>query len=199
MRLTLWSGPLLVWACLAHPVAAQQRNTSTCAAIKDLTRRLECYHGSSDNSLHQADEPSADIPDEQARREHARARFTRDRQALRDAVGVVVGGKRSTTRDDRDSIELSFVYENRTDRDIRGFKGTVLFTAESGDLLKKVSLEEEDGLKAKQIMSVTRQVAYNRGVEAERRFLGTDLKQMQIEWKPELILFTDGTSLASPQ
>jgi len=89
MRVVPWGVPVLVWACLICPVAAQQGNTSTCATIKDVTRRLECYNRSSHNSLPQSDEPSADIPDEKTRQEHARARFTRDRQALRDAIKMV--------------------------------------------------------------------------------------------------------------
>jgi hypothetical protein len=138
--------------------------------------------------------------EEKQRREKAKAEADQRRKALLDALIITVYDKGFQASDYTegvydDYITIELAYENHTTKDIRGFKGIVVFNDLFGDEIEKLQLKEDRIVKAGQTLKVAKTIDYNQFKDDDKKLRSTTLENMKIEWVPDTIMFTDGTSL----
>jgi hypothetical protein len=95
----------------------------------------------------------------------------------------------------RDTISIAFVFENKSPKDIKAFKGTTVFNDLFGEKIRDIQLSYDGGLKAGQKKNWYGEIEYNNFISEHRKFKDTELNNMKFEWKPQVVIFTDGSSL----
>lgn len=133
--------------------------------------------------------------EDRQKREKAKAEAENQRKLLRDALSVTLYEKGFQSGSFQDYITLKMSYQNTSGKDIRGFKGTVVFQDLFGDAIKQVNLKEDDIVKASETKRVGRTLNYNQFISADAKLRSTEMDNLKAIWNPDLILFTDGTSL----
>lgn len=90
-------------------------------------------------------------------------------------------------------VEVGYAYENRSTKDVRAFEGEVAFKDILENDLARLRLKILTPLKAGQKTSVTERhsLSYLGGLGDLR---GKKLEDVKIAWRPQKILFADGTS-----
>ncbi len=94
-----------------------------------------------------------------------------------------------------DKISIAFVFENKSNKDIKAFKGETIFKDAFGEIIKKINLTYDEGIKAGQKKNWYGETKYNQFMEDQRKFRDTELENMKFEWKPKAIIFSDGSKL----
>ena len=138
---------------------------------------------------------AAEAKQESLRIAQARAEEEQQRAALREAVTITVFDKELDPGDYRSSMMCKVMIENRSDKDVRGFQGTIVFNDLFDDQIIRFELKEDDILQAGQTRRVTRYWNYNQFMDEHTLWAGTKLENMKVHWEPTTILFTDGTSM----
>lgn len=133
--------------------------------------------------------------DDRVSRERARAAAEKHREVLYGALAVTLYEKGFYSGDFQDYVTLRLMYENRSGKDMRAFRGTLQFNDLFGEEVQKAELKEDKILKAGETRRVDRSLPYNRFIEADRKLRSTALENLKVVWLPTTILFTDGTSL----
>ncbi len=95
----------------------------------------------------------------------------------------------------QDKILISFVFVNKSTKDIRAFKGTVIFNDLFGKKLKETNLSYEDGIKAGQKKNWVGELPYNDFLPGQRTFRDATLDNIKFEWQPQVIIFTDESKI----
>lgn len=137
--------------------------------------------------------------DEDKRRvEAAKVEADKKRQELLAVLAVTVydkGANKNQYIDNVSEITLSFSYQNLSAKEIRGFKGTVVFKDVFGDVIKQADIKEDQPLGPNATRRDKRSLNYNMFTDDDKKLLATKLSEMKVVWEPDTILFTDGTSL----
>jgi hypothetical protein len=94
-----------------------------------------------------------------------------------------------------DEINLVFIFENTSGKDIKAFKGETVFKDAFGENIRTINLTYDEGLKAGQKKKWYGQVEYNQFIADQRKFRDTELANMKFEWQPKAIIFADGTQI----
>jgi len=94
-----------------------------------------------------------------------------------------------------DVIEVVFIFENKGSRDIKAFKGEAIFKDAFGEAIKTSNLVYDGGIKAGQRKKWYGDIRYNRFMNDQVRFKNTELENMKFEWRPEAIIFSDGSRM----
>lgn len=120
--------------------------------------------------------------------------------ALRSHLSVVLYEKGFREKDIyagqfNDYITVKVALENRGDKPIKAFRGTFVFKDLFGKEIYSISLYSDEGLKPKQKKTKVYSIEYNQFVDAHEKLRFTSLSNMRVEWKPQTILFADGTKL----
>lgn len=92
-------------------------------------------------------------------------------------------------------IGFQLAFENHSDKDIAGFKGVISFKDMFGDTIKNLTLSYDDGVKAKSTAKYEGSTDYNEFMGEDSKLLNTDLDKIKFEFKPSVIMFTDGTKI----
>lgn len=95
----------------------------------------------------------------------------------------------------QDAITMTFAFKNTSSKDIRAFKGVVVYKTLMGDLITQMNLERDQVISAGHSATWDAQTDYNQFMDKDVKLRNTDLKNLKIEWQPQSILFTDGTKL----
>jgi hypothetical protein len=132
---------------------------------------------------------------EEAAKEEARLA-----EQLRTTVQVAVYKKSFSASDWQrgqyeDYISLGFVFKNLTNKDIRGFTGTVIFNDIFDKEIAKTNLSIDEVLPAGKTVRWQGQRKYNQFDSEDKKLANTDLNNLKIVWMPEKVLFTDGTKI----
>lgn len=133
--------------------------------------------------------------DEKARVAKARAEEEAQRKKLLDALTVTVFDKGFQNADYQDYVTIRVVYENKSGKDIRGFKGAIQFNDLFGAEIMPVNITEDEPLKAGETKRQGFTLKYNQFIDKHVKLRNTSLENMKVEWRPEAILFSDGTSM----
>lgn len=131
---------------------------------------------------------------EKEAREKAKAAEEKQRAALLQSLVVTIYEKGFAKISYQDYITIKLSYENKSGKDIRGFKGVVVFKDLFGDEIKSVNLKEDEIFKVGETKRVSRTINYNQFIDADQKLNGTTMDNLKVEWKPELIMFTDGST-----
>lgn len=132
---------------------------------------------------------------EEAAKEEARLA-----EQLRKTVDVAIYKKNFSPSDYQsgqyeDYISLGFVFKNLTDKDIRGFTGTVIFNDIFDKEISKTNLSYDEILPAGKTVRWNGQKKYNQFRDEDKKLANTELNNLKLVWMPEKVLFTDGTKI----
>jgi hypothetical protein len=92
-------------------------------------------------------------------------------------------------------ITVAVIITNNTSKDIRAFKGTMVFKTILGTDIHKVGFEYDQPLSAGKSATYKAAMKYNEFRERDVRLLNTNLADIKFDFVPVAILFTDGTHL----
>jgi len=124
--------------------------------------------------------------------------------ALRDYLTVTIYDKGFHKADIysgeyEDYISSKFAFENRGQKDIRAFRGTVVFRDLFGQEIYSTGLAYDEGIRAGQKKNWAGSIKYNQFDDALVRLRSKDLPNLKVEWKPKTILFADGSALGDTE
>ncbi len=97
--------------------------------------------------------------------------------------------------DYQEYITYKFVIQNKSDKDIRAVKGNISFTNLFDDEIKSLNFVYDQLIKAGKEVNWNAQTEYNQFMDDDVLLRNKDLKDIKIIWKPEKIIFADGTTL----
>lgn len=118
---------------------------------------------------------------------------------LREAVRIEVFEKTFVKADYRrgiisDQINVSLVFENKTERPVAGVKGTVVFEDLFGDVVKRINLSYDDGIPAQETATWRGSIRYNQFMDGDTKLAQTPLEKLSTRWEPEAVVFEGGTT-----
>jgi hypothetical protein len=114
---------------------------------------------------------------------------------LRKAVIVSCVEKDYTEVDYQDYIIYKFVIQNKSDKAIRAVKGRITFTNLFDDEIKSLNFVYDQPIPAGKEVNWNATSDYNQFMGEDKALKNKDLKDLKVIWKPEKIIFKDGTTL----
>ncbi len=94
-------------------------------------------------------------------------------------------------------ITLKCVYENKSDKDIRAFRGRVQFTDLFGKEIFTTNMTISDPIKAGGRATWDGLIKYNQFITDQQNLRNAEMANMKIIWLPDSVLFEDGSSLGA--
>lgn len=116
-------------------------------------------------------------------------------EKLRKTIGVAIYDKGFQEVDWQDYNTFKFAFENKSDKGIRAFKGTVVFTDLFDEEIYSLNLTIDEPIPSGQTVTWNGQADYNPYREQDVVLRNKELDDLKIIWKPEKIIFTDNTTL----
>jgi hypothetical protein len=132
---------------------------------------------------------------EKRRMTKARAEEEAQRVTLRDALTVTVFDKAFQNVAHQDYVTIRVAYENTSGKDIRGFKGVLQFNDLFGAEIVPFTISEDEPLRMGETKRQGWTLKYNQFKDEHVKLRNTVLDNLKIDWKPQIILFSDGTSM----
>jgi len=114
---------------------------------------------------------------------------------LKNALTVTIFDKGYAEYDYQEYITYKFAFENKTDKEITAFTGQIMFTDLFDKEIKSLNLTYDDGVAASSIKNYSATTDYNQFMDEDQLLKSKNLKQIKLVWKPEKILFADGSTL----
>ncbi len=114
---------------------------------------------------------------------------------LKNALTVTIFDKGYVEYDYQEYITYKFAFENKTDKEITAFTGQIMFTDLFDKEIKSLNLTYDDGVAASSIKNYSATTDYNQFMDEDQLLKSKNLKQIKLVWKPEKILFADGSTL----
>jgi hypothetical protein len=114
---------------------------------------------------------------------------------LTEAVVVSCFEKGFTEYNYEDYITYKFVIKNKSDKDIRAVKGGITFTNLFDEEISSLNFVYDQPIEAGTEVKWNAQTDYNQFKDEDKNLRNKDLKDLKVVWKPEKIIFDDGTTL----
>ena len=114
---------------------------------------------------------------------------------LSEAVIVSCFEKGYTEVDYQDYITYKFVVQNKSDKAIRAVKGGITFTNLFDEEIKSLNFVYDKPIEAGKEVNWNATTNYNQFMNEDQTLKNKDLKDLKVVWKPEKIIFVDGTTL----
>lgn len=116
-------------------------------------------------------------------------------EKLRAATAVTIFEKDYVEVDYQDFITMKFVIKNKSDKEIRAMKGVIVFNNLFDEEIKSVNFMYDQQIEAGGEIVWDASLEYNQFSSEDKTLRSKDLKDIKVVWKPEKIMFSDGTSL----
>lgn len=97
--------------------------------------------------------------------------------------------------DYQDYITYKFVIQNKSDKAIRAVKGRITFTNLFDEEIKSLNFVYDQPLEAGKQVNWNATTDYNQFMDEDQTLKNKELKDLKVVWKPEKIIFEDGTTL----
>ena len=114
---------------------------------------------------------------------------------LAEAVTVSCFEKGFTDYNYEDYITYKFVIKNKSDKKIRAVKGGITFTNLFDDEISSLNFVYDQPIEAGKEITWNAQTDYNQFKDEDKTLRNKDLKDLKVVWKPEKIIFENGTTL----
>lgn len=114
---------------------------------------------------------------------------------LTESVLVSCYSKSFAEYDYQEYITYKFVIQNKSDKGIRAVKGSISFTNLFDDEIKSLSFVYDQPIAAGKEVTWNAQTDYNQFMDDDVTLKNKDLKDLKVVWKPEKVIFEDGTAL----
>jgi len=92
-------------------------------------------------------------------------------------------------------ITYKFVFQNKAEKDIRAFTGTVYINDLFDKEITSFSLTYDDGISANSTKNWNAQTDYNEFIDRDVTLKNKDIEDLKIKWVPKKIIFTDNSTL----
>jgi hypothetical protein len=116
-------------------------------------------------------------------------------ERLRAATAVTIFEKDYIEYNYQDYITLKFIIKNKSEKEIRAMKGAITFTNLFDDEIKTVNFVYDQHIAGGGEATWDATLDYNQFSSEDQTLRNKDLKDLKVVWKPEKIMFSDGTSL----
>jgi len=133
--------------------------------------------------------------EEKALQERAASEEASRISRLKNAVIVTCFNKGFIEGDYDDYISYGFAIKNKTTKDIRAIKGSLLFTDLFDEEINTIRLTYDTPIKAGVTANWNATTDYNRFMDKDVSLKNKDLNDLKVIWKPEKVIFMDGTTL----
>ncbi len=127
--------------------------------------------------------------------EKAKLEEEEKRQRLGSALTVAMYDKGFEKYDYQEYLTYSLAFENKTEKDIRAFKGSISIQDLFDTEIKSINLTIDDPIKAGETFKGTYTTDYNQFRDEDSRLKSKDMDDLKVVWTPEKIIFADGTTL----
>jgi len=117
------------------------------------------------------------------------------RARLGAALTVAMYDKGFTKADYQEYLQYAIAFENKTGQDIRAVKGSIKITDLFDTEIKSINIVMDDVIPAHQTFKNVYTTEYNQFMDEDTRLAGKEMKDIKTIWKPEKIIFADGTTL----
>jgi hypothetical protein len=117
------------------------------------------------------------------------------RQRLSAALTVAMYNKGFSKYDYQEYLTYSLAFNNKTDKDIRAFKGSLSIQDLFDSEIKSINLTIDDPIRAGETFKGTYTTDYNQFKDEDSRLKNKDMDDLKIIWTPEKIIFSDGSTL----
>jgi hypothetical protein len=114
---------------------------------------------------------------------------------LSESVLVSCFSKSFTKYDYEEYITYKFVIQNKSDKQIRAVKGSITFTNLFDETIKSLNLVYDQPIDSGIEVTYNAQTDYNQFTDSDKALKNKDLKDLKVIWKPEKIIFEDGSTL----
>jgi hypothetical protein len=95
--------------------------------------------------------------------------------------------------DSGDRIDLTLTFYNYLKKDVRAIKGTVVFRDLFDEVILRVNLTDETGMRAGGNSQWRGGIEYNQFIDSHQRLLSIDTNDTGISFELESVIYTDGT------
>lgn len=99
----------------------------------------------------------------------------------------------------QDQVTFSLGFQNKGAKDLKGFKGTIVFKDMFGDVVKRLNLSYDQPVRAGKTVTWEGSMDFNPYMEDNVKLRDTDQSKLKLDFEPDAILFTDGTRLTIPE
>jgi hypothetical protein len=96
----------------------------------------------------------------------------------------------------QDYITYTFTFENKSNKDILGIKGSVTFYDIFDEKIKSLRLSYDDGIKSKKTVNYRATTDYNQFMSEDKKLKDTELNKLKVVWEPEQLIFSDGEKIS---
>lgn len=127
--------------------------------------------------------------------EKAKLEEEEKRRRLSTALTVAMYNKGFEKYDYEEYLTYSLAFNNKSDKDIRAFKGSLSIQDLFDTEIKSINLTIDDPIKAGETFKGTYTTDYNQFKDEDSRLKNKDMENLKIVWTPEKIIFTDGSTL----
>ena len=114
---------------------------------------------------------------------------------LNKALTVVLYEKGFDKYNYQEYITYSLAFENKTDKEIIAIKGSITFNDLFDTEIKSVNLKIDQKIPPKETYKGTYNSDYNENINENILLKSKNLDDLKVIWKPEKIIFADGTTL----
>jgi hypothetical protein len=112
---------------------------------------------------------------------------------------VVVSKKNVEGEFGQNYVTMEMAFENKTDKDIQGVKGTLKVTDIFGDLIRNIQFSYDRGIAAKKATTYKGDIRINRFDGKDLKLYNTDFDKLKTSFETETIIFKDGTKVEAPE
>jgi hypothetical protein len=117
------------------------------------------------------------------------------RKRLGSSLTVAMYDKGFEKYDYQEYITYSIAFENKSQKDIRAFKGSITINDLFGVKIKSISLTIDDIIISGETFKSTYTTEYNQFMDEDKRLRNKDMDDLIVLWTPEKIIFEDGSTL----
>lgn len=114
---------------------------------------------------------------------------------FKSIINVALYDKGYRKEDFEDYLEYYLVFENKSDKNIRAIKGSLLITDLFDTEIKNLNFVNDDGIPAHTIVKNSYTTDYNQFEDSDIQYRSKNLKDLKTKWVTEKIIFEDGTTL----
>ncbi|MFD2890883.1 hypothetical protein ACFS5J_02525 [Flavobacterium chuncheonense] len=116
-------------------------------------------------------------------------------QRLNEVIMVSCFEKGFAKYDYEDYITYKFVIKNKSNKNVRALKGNITFTNLFDDEISSLNFVYDESIEAGTTATWNAQTDYNQFKDEDQLLKNKELKDLKVIWKPETIIFEDGTRL----
>jgi hypothetical protein len=141
---------------------------------------------------------------EEAKAEELKKKVEAERKAKQEEFArllsaVLVSKKNVDSEYGQKYVAAEMAFENKSDKDIQGIKGTLKIADIFGDTINNVSFSYDRGVPAGKTSTYKGTIDINRFMNKDMKLWSTDLDKLKATFEISTIIYKDGTKVEAPQ